>query len=114
MLHGFMFSLYSYRNNVKRLSALFRDRPQNPIDLGVYWVEYVLRHKGAPHLTNVGRKLYWFQYHSVDVITAYVCTIAFTLFIIYRLLAVFAKKIVSLLFPNYSSSTKAAMGKKEN
>lgn len=33
-----------------RLSSLHKDRPIEPLDLAVFWVEYVMRHKGAPHL----------------------------------------------------------------
>lgn len=31
-------------------------------------MEYVIRHKGAPHLKSVAHQLNWYQYYSVDVI----------------------------------------------
>ncbi|CAL8089908.1 unnamed protein product [Orchesella dallaii] len=75
-----------YRNNVQKLSTLFKDRPTHPKDLAVYWVEYVLRHKGATHLRSAGRKLNYWQYHSYDVILAYITIITVLLYVIYAIL----------------------------
>lgn len=51
-----------------KLSALHHDQPINPLDLAVYWTEYVMRHKGAEHLRSAAHNLNWFQYHSLDVL----------------------------------------------
>ena len=51
-----------------RLSSLHKDRPIEPLDLAVFWVEFVMRHKGAPHLRPAAHDLTWYQYHSLDVI----------------------------------------------
>uniref|UniRef100_A0A182WES9 UDP-glucuronosyltransferase n=1 Tax=Anopheles minimus TaxID=112268 RepID=A0A182WES9_9DIPT len=56
-----------YRENVQRLSLLFRDRPQSAMDTAVYWTEYVIRHKGAPHLRYVGADMNFWQRCSLDV-----------------------------------------------
>lgn len=53
---------------MKRLSALHRDRPIDPLDLSVYWTEFVMRHKGATHLKAAVHDLNWFQYFCLDVI----------------------------------------------
>lgn len=36
----------SYKENIMRLSSLHKDRPVEPLDLAVFWVEFVMRHKG--------------------------------------------------------------------
>lgn len=59
----------SYRDNMKRLSALHRDKPMHPLDTAVYWVEFVMRHKGASHLRTESYKMSWYAYYSVDVIS---------------------------------------------
>lgn len=82
-----------YRDNVKRLSALYNDRPQDPLELGIYWVEYVLRHKGAPHLRNVGRKLNILQYLSFDVILIYLSLIATSFYIIFTIIRLVCRKL---------------------
>lgn len=50
------------------LSNAYRDRPMLPQKALVYWTEYVIRHKGAPHLRTIGADLPFYQYHSLDVI----------------------------------------------
>lgn len=57
-----------YRQKVKELSALYRDRPQSAVDLACYWVEYVIRHKGAPHMHYQGAELNFFQEQMLDVV----------------------------------------------
>ncbi|CAG0924203.1 unnamed protein product [Notodromas monacha] len=57
----------SFRENLKRRSAIMRDQPQTPLDRAVYWTEYVIRHKGAAHLRSAARDLTWWQYHLLDV-----------------------------------------------
>ncbi|XP_056321188.1 UDP-glucuronosyltransferase 1A5-like isoform X1 [Danio aesculapii] len=58
----------SYKENMMKLSAVHRDRPIEPLDLAVFWTEFVMRHKGAEHLRPAAHDLNWIQYHSLDVI----------------------------------------------
>ena len=58
----------SYRNNMKRLSALHRDTPMTPLETALFWIEFVMRHGGASHLRTESYKMPWYAYHSVDVI----------------------------------------------
>ncbi|XP_069578905.1 UDP glucuronosyltransferase 5 family, polypeptide G1 [Brachyistius frenatus] len=57
----------SYRNNVRRLSQLHRDQPMSPMDTAVFWIEYVIRNKGAAHLQSAGFSLPWYSYFCLDV-----------------------------------------------
>lgn len=57
-----------YRSNVKRLSALHRDTPVPPLETALFWIEYVMRHRGASHLRTESFKMPWYSYHSVDVL----------------------------------------------
>ncbi|XP_056610193.1 UDP-glucuronosyltransferase 1A5-like isoform X5 [Triplophysa dalaica] len=57
-----------YKENMTKLSAIHRDRPIEPLDLAVFWTEFVMRHKGAEHLKPAAHELNWIQYHSLDVI----------------------------------------------
>lgn len=40
----------------------------SPADSVVYWTEYIIRHKGAPHLRSHALNLTWYQYFLLDVI----------------------------------------------
>ncbi|XP_029028724.1 UDP-glucuronosyltransferase 1-2-like isoform X4 [Betta splendens] len=58
----------SYRQNMQRLSDLHRDQPVAPMDQAVFWVEYVMRHKGAAHLRTEAYKMPWYSYYCLDVV----------------------------------------------
>lgn len=58
----------SYAENVQRVSHIFRDRPLEPRKSALYWIEYVIRHKGAPHMRSAGLDLNWYQFYLLDVI----------------------------------------------
>lgn len=69
----------SYRDNMQMLSRLHRDQPMKPLDQAVFWIEYVIRHKGARHLQT--HSYSWFVYNSVDVIAALLSVALLLMFI---------------------------------
>lgn len=60
-------TLSRYKETMQRLSVLHKDRPVDPLNLSVFWTEFVMRHKGAKHLRAAVHDLNWIQYHSLDV-----------------------------------------------
>uniref|UniRef100_A0A2I2Y6H3 UDP-glucuronosyltransferase n=1 Tax=Gorilla gorilla gorilla TaxID=9595 RepID=A0A2I2Y6H3_GORGO len=71
-----------YKENVMKLSRIQHDQPVKPLDRAVFWIEFVMRHKGAKHLRVAARDLTWFQYHSLDVIGFLLAWVATVIFII--------------------------------
>lgn len=57
----------TYRKNIQRLSQLHRDRLMSPLDTAIFWIEYVIRNKGAAHLQSAGFRLPWYSYFCLDV-----------------------------------------------
>ncbi|KAB5567094.1 hypothetical protein PHYPO_G00228810 [Pangasianodon hypophthalmus] len=57
-----------YRKNMRRMSEIQRDTPMKPMDSAIFWLEYVMRHKGAAHLRTESYKMPWYAYHNVDVL----------------------------------------------
>ncbi|XP_063921406.1 UDP-glycosyltransferase UGT5-like [Zophobas morio] len=56
----------SYRNNAKRLSSMIKDRPIQPLELAMYWIEYTMRHSGMTFKPS-SLYLYWFEMYMVDI-----------------------------------------------
>ena len=43
---------FRYKKRAIEVSQLMRDQIDNPLARAVYWIEYVIRHRGAPHLKS--------------------------------------------------------------
>ncbi|KAF4113832.1 hypothetical protein G5714_006377 [Onychostoma macrolepis] len=48
-----------YKENAMRLSRIHHDRPIKPLDEAVFWIEFVMRNKGAKHLRVEAHNLTW-------------------------------------------------------
>ncbi|XP_030674297.1 UDP-glucuronosyltransferase 2B30 isoform X3 [Nomascus leucogenys] len=75
-----------YKENAMKLSRIHHDQPVKPLDRAVFWIEFVMRHKGAKHLRVAAHDLTWFQYHSLDVIGFLLACVATVIFIITKCL----------------------------
>nr|XP_054967451.1 UDP-glucuronosyltransferase 2B17 isoform X2 [Pan paniscus] len=71
-----------YKENVMKLSRIHHDQPVKPLDRAVFWIEFVMRHKGAKHLRVAAHDLTWIQYHSLDVIAFLLACVATMIFMI--------------------------------
>ncbi|XP_032772174.1 UDP-glucuronosyltransferase 2A2 isoform X2 [Rattus rattus] len=74
----------SYKENAMRLSRIHHDQPVKPLDRAVFWIEFVMRHKGAKHLRVAAHDLSWFQYHSLDVIGFLLACMASAIFLVIK------------------------------
>ncbi|XP_049742085.1 UDP-glucuronosyltransferase 2B4-like isoform X4 [Elephas maximus indicus] len=74
----------SYKENAMRLSAIHHDQPVKPLDLATFWIEFVMRHKGAKHLRPAALSLTWYQYHSLDVIGFLLACVAIVSFLVIK------------------------------
>jgi glucuronosyltransferase len=77
-------SVDRYKENIRRVSQLLKDQIDNPLDRAVYWLEYVIRHKGAHHLLTSARHLSLLQQGLVDVMLLVVASVALLSFASYR------------------------------
>ncbi|PSN50558.1 hypothetical protein C0J52_03511 [Blattella germanica] len=83
----------SYEQNMKRLSAIYRDHPQSALDRAIFWTEYVIRHGGAPHLRPASTDLYWYQYLLLDVMLVFISGAVIVLAIAFILI----RKILNII-----------------
>ncbi|XP_039443467.1 UDP-glycosyltransferase UGT5-like [Culex pipiens pallens] len=94
----------SYTKTAQLISQRFRDRPLTAQQTAVYWVDYVIRHGGAPHLRSPAMDLSLLQYKLLDV---YVVLLAIIM-LIASLNFYIAKVILRKLF-----KSKKAKGNKQ-
>ncbi|XP_010850424.1 PREDICTED: UDP-glucuronosyltransferase 2B17-like isoform X2 [Bison bison bison] len=71
----------AYKEKAMWLSTIQRNQPVKPLDRAVFWIEFVMRHKGAKHLRPAAHNLTWFQYHSLDVIGFLLACVATVVFV---------------------------------
>lgn len=50
------------------MGELLHDEPMTSLEKAVWWIEYVIRHKGAKHLRSPAVDLPVYQYYMLDVI----------------------------------------------
>lgn len=78
--------IFRYAKNIKYRSKLLQDVPISQIDNAIFWIEYVIRHKGAPHLRSPALDLAWYQLYLLDVYAFIASALAVSLFIIFKVL----------------------------
>ncbi|XP_018789095.1 PREDICTED: UDP-glucuronosyltransferase 2B13-like [Bactrocera latifrons] len=74
-----------YKQKALEASSRFRDNPIHPLEEATYWMEYVMRHTGAPHLKSHSAYMPLYQYLLLDVLG---CTLLLVLFIILLIIVI--------------------------
>ena len=100
---------YSYRENVQRLSRIYRDQPLTLLQQAVYWTEYVIRHQGAPHLRSAALDLAWYQYFLLDVIAVLALVAVCVLVAVYFI----SRAVIRRLFGNIRLLTSNVLKKND-
>ncbi|XP_076260225.1 UDP-glycosyltransferase UGT5-like [Rhynchophorus ferrugineus] len=64
-----------YRENAKTRSRLFHDRPMKPLDTAIYWIEYAIRNKGAPHLKLSTLDIPFYKLYNIDIYLFFIVSV---------------------------------------
>ena len=88
----------SDRLNMQRLARLHSQ--WNHWTLPLFWIEFVIRHKGAAHLRTESYRLPWYSYHSVDAALSFLAAVAVII-------------LLPLVFSRYVLLEKSKKKKKE-
>ncbi|CAO1427074.1 unnamed protein product [Diamesa tonsa] len=83
----------SYKKNIKELSIIIKDVPSTSQEKAVWWIEHVIRNKGAKHLIYEQKDIPFYQYHYFDIIA----TVLSILFLIILLMVYALKLIVTMI-----------------
>ncbi|KAK9973918.1 hypothetical protein ABG768_022035 [Culter alburnus] len=99
----------SYKESIMRLSRIHHDQPMKPLDQAVFWIEFVMRNKGAKHLRVQAHDLSWYQYHCLDVVAFLLSVVALITFLFIKTCSFFFRKCLRKTRPD----GKAQKNKKE-
>lgn len=69
------------------LRALTKDKPYDSLENVIWWIEYVMRHNGAPHLRFDGVDTAWYQQFDLDIIVFLTITSFLFLYVLLSVLA---------------------------
>ncbi|XP_034488783.1 UDP-glucuronosyltransferase 2B15 [Drosophila innubila] len=58
----------SYAKAAALISERYKDQPEAALDRAIWWTEYVIRHKGTPHMRATSRDLSFVQLHGLDTL----------------------------------------------
>lgn len=61
-----------YRENMHNLNELVYDQPMTSLAKAIFWIEYVIRHKGAKHLEFKGKRVPFYQAYCLDFIAIFI------------------------------------------
>lgn len=82
-----------FRENIKRLSRLFRDRPQSAMDTAAFWIEFVIRN-GKDSLRSPAMDLTWWQVALLDVYAVMILISITVVYVILKILRLFLKHVI--------------------
>ncbi|XP_066259817.1 UDP-glycosyltransferase UGT5-like [Euwallacea similis] len=94
-----------YRENVKHRSKFYNDRPMKPMETLVYWVNYVIRHKGAEHLKVAGVHLREYQYLMLDIFIPFIILMHVGFYLWFR--------VVRYIYRRFSNKKSSKVSKKQ-
>lgn len=72
----------SYANRMKEISSISKDNLVDPMDEALFWIEYVIRHRGAKHLKSNAIHMSWFSYLLLDVLLVNVVALSLGTFLL--------------------------------
>ncbi|XP_078051520.1 UDP-glycosyltransferase UGT5-like [Augochlora pura] len=86
----------SYKENVRKLRDLLHDMPYHPMENAIWWIEHVVRHKGAKHLHCKARDTELYKLLHLDVIGFLFALFAILLLALYSVLRCVYRKTMRL------------------
>ncbi|CAH1160293.1 unnamed protein product [Phaedon cochleariae] len=82
-----------FRMSAKDLSERFKDRPLSPMDTAIYWIEYVAKYRGAPHMRTAAVSMPAYQYLLIDVIAFIALIVISFSYCMYKIAALVFSKL---------------------
>ncbi|KAB0792798.1 hypothetical protein PPYR_14757 [Photinus pyralis] len=94
-----------YRDRIAELAELAKDQPMTGLERAVWWIEYVLRHRGAKHLRSPAANVPFYQYYLLDVFSLLVLFLVAPMFV----LVCITRTILHFLFHGCAKHTQTKL-----
>lgn len=63
-----IFCVSSFKSNIEKLAKLVDDVPMKSPEKAAWYIEHVIRNKGAKHLNYPQKEIPFYQYHYYDIL----------------------------------------------
>lgn len=73
-----------YTQRVRQYAQIYRSELPDIVNKVMYYIEYVVRHNGAPHLRTAALKLEWYQYFNLDVFIVFFLGLGGSVYLLYK------------------------------
>lgn len=94
----------SFKENIVKLAKLVEDVPMSSAEKAVWHIEYVIRNRGAKHLTYPQKGIPFYQYHYYDIFLSVSAGFALTLWLIYISIKYSVRLVKKLMNPKLKKS----------
>ncbi|KOB79496.1 UDP-glycosyltransferase UGT39B1 [Operophtera brumata] len=88
----------TYKRKAVEASERFKDRPMSALDSAMFWIEYVIRHKGAKHMKSPAMELSWIAYSMIDVYAFILMGILLVAYVLYKIVKFSHYSVLSLRY----------------
>lgn len=79
------------------LRKVVKDKPHDHLKNVIWWIEFVIRHKGAPHLRSEFADYPWYQRYDIDIIVF----LSIAAFVVLLFAMIITYKIIKFTFQYY-------------
>ncbi|CAH0545934.1 unnamed protein product [Brassicogethes aeneus] len=79
-----------FKKNVQKVGFLLREEPAGLPKI-IWWIEFIIRRKGATHIRSTAPNYYLYQYYFLDIIAFMLFTLGVLIFVIYFIINLFVK-----------------------
>ncbi|KAG5871634.1 hypothetical protein JTB14_031314 [Gonioctena quinquepunctata] len=73
-----------YKKQVEKARAILVDQPIKGVDKAIWWIEHVIRHKGAKHLRSPAADMTFIDYFLLDILAVILISSFSVLYIVWK------------------------------
>jgi glucuronosyltransferase len=84
-----------YKRSMKKLHDLVYDQPISSLEKAMFWIEYVIRHKGAKHLEFKAKRVPVHQTFCLDFIAIFLVILISSVYVSWKILLKVLKRFSS-------------------